>query len=231
MSQTFTLTGTSNVLSATYFPPIELNPKYQYGLGLVGFYTYNTIPNIHSGNNQFVYYVNKQKQTISVPEGAYEITELNNYLQKNVGKEKFSLRPNNNTLQCEIESTYEIDFTGDDSLGQILGFSSKRLQAKKVHYSDLPVEIIKVVNIRIECNVTGGAYHGDDVSHTLFEFDIDVETGYRLTKEPHNIIYLPILKNSIDNITLSIVDQDYRPVDFRNETITVRLELKKLYEK
>lgn len=224
MSRTFTLTGTSNILTSTYYPPIELNPNYSYGLGLVGFYSYNSIDNVHAGNNKF-YYLDDQQ--IIIPPGAYEVTEINNYLQDKLGSENVLLRPNNNTLKCEIKSKFSLDFTKTDSVGSILGFS-KLLPPNIVHSSDRPVEIVKVINIRIECNITSGAYYNDNLSHTIFEFDVNVEPGVRLTKEPNNIIYLPVLKNSIDNITLTLVDQDGDFVDFGGEKVSIRLELKQL---
>lgn len=230
MSRTFTLTGTSNVLTSSYFPPIELDQNYSYGLGLVGFYSYNSIPNVHEGNNKFYYHdSNNEKQVITLPPGAYEITEINNYIQSKLGVDNFLLRPNNNTLNSEIISKYSIDFTEKDSLGHLLGFS-KKLTANTLQSSDRTVNIVKVINIRVECNITGGAYYDNESVHTIFEFDVDVEPGYRLTKEPKNIIYLPVIKNSIDNITLRILDQDNDLVDFANEKIVVRLELKQLSE-
>lgn len=245
MFRTFTLTGNSNILTSSYFPPIELNPNFSYGLGLVGFSSYNSIPNVHDGNNKFTYYdkplsdkqlelLNQNKlskdlqRTISIAHGAYEITEINEYLQYKLGKDNILLRPNNNTLKCELQSKYTLDFRDSDSIGRLLGFAKEIKLPNKLHSSDTLVEIVKVINIRIECNVTSGAYYNNQLSHTIFEFDVNVEPGYRLTKEPTNIIYLPVIKNSIDNITLSVVDQDGDLVNFGNEKITIRLELRQL---
>lgn len=251
MFRTFTLTGNSNILTSTYFPPIELNPQYSYGLGLVGFYSYNSIPNVQEGNNKFKYYEESftetelelmnlvgskptdkefllRWKTISIPKGAYEITEINRYLQSKLDSNNILLQANSNTLKCEIQSKYTLDFRDSDSIGRLLGFSEKVLPANVLYSSEKPVEIVKVINIRVECNITSGAYYNNNLSHTIFEFDVNVEPGYRLTKEPANIIYLPVLTNSIDNITLTIVDQDGDLVNFANEDITIRLELKQL---
>ena len=43
---TLSLSGTSSVLEADYFPPIELDPKRKYVLGLVELLTFNSKPNI-----------------------------------------------------------------------------------------------------------------------------------------------------------------------------------------
>ncbi|KAK9720488.1 hypothetical protein QE152_g22067 [Popillia japonica] len=226
MSRTFTLIGTSNVLTATYYPPIELNPNYEYAVGLIGLHTYNTIPNIYEGQNKF-YYGN---ESVTIPTGAYEVTDIEDFLQQSIAKNKdgvISLKPNNSTQKCEISSKFTIDFTKADSIGRMLGFSSKVLAPNEAHESDLPVQIIKVVTIRVECNITAAAFYGAHLSHTLYEFAPSVEPGYSINIEPRNIIYLPISTTHIDKITLRLIDQDGDPVNFRGETIVIRLELKK----
>lgn len=234
MSRTFTLKGTSNVLSDTYYPPIELNPSREYALGLIGLYTYNSIPNITEVNNKFNY---DNGKVVQIPTGAYEITDIEAYLQDKLTdskstaerkEETFSLKPNNNTLKCEILSKFEIDFQPRESIGRLLGFTKKQLPANKKHESDAPVKIIKVVTIRVESNITTASYYDTRLSHTLFEFAPSVEPGYSINIEPRNIIYLPINTSRIDNITLKLLDQDGDPVNFQGEQIVIRLELKRV---
>lgn len=74
MSLIFNLRGTSSVLSADFSPSIELDPSYKYGLALIGFHTYNTIPNI-SDDTYFVYEENGEEKKIEIPTGTYEISD------------------------------------------------------------------------------------------------------------------------------------------------------------
>lgn len=233
MSSTFTLKSLSNVLTANYYPPIELDDRYEYAVGLIGLHTYNTIPNIYDGNNKFYY----DDQVIIIPTGSYEISDVEAYIQKHLSppndntsdkNELLSIKPNNNTLRCEIMSFFSIDFRPSDSIGHMLGFSKRLLTAKKSYESDLPVQIIKVVTIRIEANIVTSTYYDTHLSHTLFEFSPSVEPGYSINIEPRNIIYLPINTKTISTISLRLLDQDGDPVDFRGEQIVVRLELKRL---
>lgn len=229
MSRTFTLVGTGSILTHQYFPSIELKENREYGLGLIGFYSFNTIPNVNETNNKLYY---DRGKVLMIPKGTYEINEINQCIRNQLSDDKihFTLKANNNTLKCEIESGYEIDFTPKDSLGSLLGFSRRRILAPNVpHESDLPVQIVKVVNIRIDCDLTTGAYRNNQLVHTIFEFAVTSQPGCSINCEPSHIIYLPVTaKTGIERITLCVLDQDGDPVDFQNEKVVVRLELKEL---
>jgi hypothetical protein len=238
MSLTFTLSGHSSELSSNFYPPIQLNSKSKYGLALLGFYTYNSIFNVDESNNCFGYLKNNKIIKLSVPPGAYEISEIHSAMLealKESTKDKrdniFLLKANNTTLTCEIESKYDIVFEVENPISKILGFNQGRLKSNQKHTSTSTVDIMKVRIIRVDSNVTSGAYINSQECHTIFEFDIDVEPGYKITKEPSNLIYMPIKPDGrqfIDNITLRILDDSGDLINFRGEKVIVKLELKEL---
>lgn len=241
MSCTFTLTGHSSVLSAEFYPPIELNTKNKYGLGLIGFYTYNSIFNVTEKNNSFGYLRNdedpKNVHWLSIPPGAYELVEIEEVMRSALEKatkkkndDLFSLKGNNNTLKCELKSKLNIVF-GPNSIGKMLGFEPSILESGEKHESVRNVDIMNVRIIRVDCNIISGAYLNSSECHTLFEFDIDVEPGYKLSKEPQNTIYMPIMpegRQFIDSITLRVLDDNGDLIDFRGEKIIIKLELKQI---
>lgn len=229
MSNTFTLTGYKSELSETINPPIELDPKYDYSLRLLSFHSYNTIANIIEGANKFYY---DKDKVITIPIGAYEIQDVENYL-KNILPQNvtLSMKPNNNTSKCEIVSNVEIDFTKTDSIGHMLGYSQQCLLEPDIqHESDLPVNIIKVAKIRVMCSIVTGAYYDGHLTHDLYQFSPQVEPGYAINIAPESSHYLPIIPTTnINNITINLIDQDGDEVDFRGERIIVTLELKKSF--
>lgn len=221
MSLTLTFSDNSSILTADYFPPLELNGNYI--CGLVDFQTYNSIPNIDVGNNL----LHIGDKIIEIPIGSYEIEDIEHYVQKRLEPErKFHLKANNNTLKSEIISDRNIKFNKIDSIGAILGFSKRMLNANTLYESDLPVNIIKVNAIRVECNIVTGSYINNKQAHTLHEFATTVGPGYKIVEVPANVIYLPVTGKQISSITLKIVDQDGDLVNFRGENITIRLHLK-----
>ena len=223
-SFTLTLSGMSSVLEAHYFPPIELLPLKNYTLGLVELLTFNSIPNIDEGKNKF--YVGGK--VITIPTGSYEIEDIENYLQKILSTHEISisLQPNNNTLCSQIKCNRQIDFGPEDSIGHLLGFTPRILAANVTHTSDLPVTILKVNSLRVECNITTGAYINGQRVHTIHEFFPAVPPGYKIVEVPSHVIYLPITVQAIDYIQLKLVDQDGQLVNLRGEVITIRLHIK-----
>lgn len=228
MSLLLTIHGRESVLYENYYPPIELDKNFDYCIGLVGFYSCNTIQNVDETNNIFVF-TTEEGNTITetLPPGVYEITGIESYLQKKLGEDTISIIANNNTIKCEIKCKFGIDFSVKNSMGKLLGFSEKFLEANILHESDEPVTIQKVYTIRIECNIVTGAFYGSKPSHTLFQFAPAAPAGYSINIEPRNIRYLKVNNHLIDNITLTILDQDNRIVNFNREKILIMLELKK----
>lgn len=224
-SVTLTLGGRDSTLSATYFPPIELNPKYEYECGLIDFQSFHSIPNIDDSANK-VYIGDK---IIVIPTGTYEIEALCAFIKKNLpSTEEFSLLANKNTLHCEISSSLKIDFTQENTIASLLGFSSCILEANKFHTSSKPADVFKVNIVRIECDLISGSYFNCKSTHTLHEFFPLVAPGYKIVESPRNVIYFPITKSTIDSVALTIVDQDNQPINFRKEYITTRIHIKRI---
>lgn len=246
MSLVLAFNGTESVLSSDFNPPIELDSSKSHSIGLIDFYSNNSIPNVDEGENKF--YIGDQ--ILTIPTGQYEIEDLNDYVQtalnikhddedsdagfdeandydesKTESKTYFSLYANGNTLKTVIKSSFKIDFTQDDCIRRILGFDKCVLKPQTEYESQNPANVFHVNVIKVNCNLATGSYKNGVLVHTIHEFFPQVEPGYKIVEVPRSILYLPTNAQTIYNITVNIVDQENRLVNFRGEEISLRLEL------
>lgn len=227
MSYIFTLTGKSSVLSVDFNPPIFLDDENEYVMGLLSFESYNTIPNIIKGRNDTFQLTGGSK--IVLPEGAYEINDIEDYIQKQLKSgETFVIKGIKPSMKMEIKSSHEIDFTSERSLGALLGFERLKYEAHKTHTSENITNIMNINSILIHCNVSLGSYKNGKPGHIIHQFFPTVPSGFKIVESPNPVIYLPIATKTITNLTIKILDQDDKPVSFRSETVTVGLHLKKV---
>lgn len=223
---TITLSGSTSNLSAKFFPPIELDSRYEYECGLIDFQSFYSIPNIDIYMNE----IRIGNSAVVIPTGIYEIETINEYIQKQFqGQEvSFNLKANKNTLRSELCCSHIIDFTGANTIAPMLGFSKRKLEPNQLHISDNLVNIFSVNIVRIECDLIKGSYLNEKKTHTLHEFFPKVAPGYKIIESPRNVIYFPLTKTTIDSINLTILDQDNNSLNFRGENITIRIHIKKI---
>lgn len=224
---TISLDGNSSIISCQFNEPLELDKNFNYEICLLNFSTYNSIPNISQllRNNTLSYKQENESKQIIFPTGSYEINDINNFIDENI---KIEIKPNMTTLKVEVFSDYEIDFTKENSIGNLLGFSKKIIPAKTLVESDLPVNIMKINSIRLKCNIATGSYKNNVLTNVIHEFFINDIPGGKINEIPRNLIYFPITNRSIREIDIRIVDQDDDLIDFRDEIISIRLHIRKI---
>lgn len=219
----FCLSGQSSRLSCDIFPSLDLS-KGEWEIGLIDLTTYNSIPNIEEGVNNLFHYGDS---VVKIPTGSYEISDLEEYINKNIDdRVKVSLKPNNSTLKVEMTCSEPVHFEKPFSIASLLGFKEAVYEPNIIHTSDKEVNIITVNVIEVTCNVAHGSYRNGKESHIIHEFYPSVPPGYKIIEKPHNVIYLPVNSQALNNITCELRDQSGKLVNFRNETISLRLHLR-----
>lgn len=223
------MSGRSSSFVCEFFPPIELSPSTKWELGLIDLMTFNSIPNIEANINDRFYC--DGSEPIILPEGTYEIEDIQEFISKVLkdkkSKTKVIIKANNNTLKTEIYCNEVINFK-ENSIAQLLGFNyGDVLTAGRWHESPNQAAIVKVDVIRVQCDIVRNSYRDGVESHILHEFYPMVEPGFKIVEKPSNVIYLPIYSQGLlYRINIRLEDQYGNLVNFRNENIIIRLNLR-----
>ena len=170
---------------------------------------------------------------IKIPTGCYEIITLETKIRgllKDIGVNVFSLSTDNSTLKCAVHCNSDIDLNVEDSIAPLLGFDKRVLTRGRKHESDRVVKIMNVNTIKVECNLALGSFDNGRQSHTIHEFYPVVPPGYKIVEIPKYCVLYKLKTNTIDFVRVSLTDQNGKLIDFRGETVNVRLLIKNGFE-
>jgi len=232
MSISLSFSGTHSILHADFNPPIELEKDVSYEVGLLSFVAYNSIPNVDETNNMFHF---DDDHFVELPPGTYEVQDIAKFIEEAVSKHSYSkkryyvkITPNNNTMVTTLRSTVKVDFTRENTIGSLLGFKKEVIPPEQVTVSQSVIDVFKVNTIRVECSIASGSYLNGRALHIVHEFFPDTPAGYKIVERPSPVIYLPVVPTTIDSITIRVLDQTGKLINFRGETIDIRLHLRKV---
>ena len=220
-------------------PKLELDEKKKYEIALVNLETYYSFPNIDETNNTFVYSPDNGNswEKIKIPEGSYEIDDINDAIQHEMKKRThydeinedyyINIAPNTNTLKSVLilEKGYQVDFNHQNSLAKMLGFTGNKY-VEGFHESENVVDILRINSILVNIDIISGSYVNGTTKSTIYSFFPDVSPGYKIIESPVNLVYLPITLNTIDSLNVMITDQDDHLLNLRNEKLTIRFHIR-----
>lgn len=212
-----------------YFSPyLEFNKAPIIALDYLT--TYNSIHNVK--NCSIIFSINGlPNKTINIPNGAYEITQINDYIEKELdkiiinSKNVFSIQPQNTTGKSQINIASPImQVTLSDNLRKILGFNNNTL-TNAVNISDNFVNILSVNIINVEVSIIEGSTINGIKKPVIYSFFPDVQFGFKINKEINNPFFLPTSNKTISRINIKLTDQDGKLIENNNETVDLRFLL------
>lgn len=234
------VTDNKTEFTTRYGTPIKLGARYE--IALVNLETYYSFPNINSSNNSLRYSSDGGKtwQLIQIPEGSYEITDLNRAIHLQMKQrnhyDKFnnhyyvSLTANDSTLRTVLEinnPTYQVDFNVPNSLSSTLGFNAKTYSSG-YHESENIVNILSLNVIFVEIDIINGSYVNGKQKSVIYSFFPNVSPGYKIVETPLNLVYLPVCVSEISSLTVRLTDQNGTLLNVRGEEISIRLHIREI---
>lgn len=238
------LSEKSTRIRTKFNPLLELDKNKNYEMALVDLETYYSFPNIDASNNNFRYWrygggAQHEMFNIEVPEGCYEITDINEYIQRTMkenghynrvnGDYCISIEPNTNTLRSvvNIAEGYSVDFTPENSIGTVLGFD-RWIYEEGYNESENLVNILSISNLRVTNDIIGSSYSNGTTESVIYAFFPNTSPGFKIIQEPHNLIYHPITLSTISTMTTMLTDQNGKQVNLRGEELAIRFHIREV---
>ena len=93
-----------------------------------------------------------------------------------------------------------------------------------VYISDKVLNLNKIHNIHLKCDIVNGSIQNGLQQPILFSFVLDKPSGYKIFSEPETINYKKINKSVLKTITFYLEDNNNR-VNFNGGTLTFTLQM------
>ena len=185
-------------------------------------------------------YIPTKRTGYNLNPGIYEKLDLNNTLKH--------ILPNNVEIviiidDIRLKSNLKINqtliFIKRSFFYTILGFTQSRsypLNDVDGHYqliavsyiSDKPINITGIDKIHLKCDCIQGSKVNGIREPILYSFAMSSPPGHKIYKEPRVKLFKIINKSVLSHMTFYLEDDDYKAVDFHNETISFTFQLIKI---
>ena len=185
-------------------------------------------------------YIPTKKSGYTLDPGVYEVIDLNNTLKyilpDNV---KVSITIDDIRLKSNLKINQTLVFTENSFFYTILGFTrshSYPLDDIEGFYqliagsykSEKPINITGIDKIHLKCDCIQGSIVNGIREPILYSFALSSPPGHKIYKEPRVKLFKKINKSVLSHITFYIEDDDHKPVDFNNDTVSLTCQLIKI---
>ena len=185
-------------------------------------------------------YISTKRIGYSLNPGIYEIVDLNNTLKHILPDNiKVNVTIDDIRLKSNLKINQTLIITEKPFFYTILGFTQSRsyplddidgfYQLIPGSYkSDKPINITGIDKIHLKCDCIQGSIVNGIREPILYSFGLSSPPGYKMYNEPRVKLFKKINKSVLSHITFYIEDDDHKPVDFNNETISFTCQLIKI---
>ena len=185
-------------------------------------------------------YISTKRMGYSLNPGIYEVDDLNNTLKHILPYDmKVTITIDDIRLKSNLKTNQTLIFTEKSFFYTILGFTQSHqgpLNDIEGFYQILPgsykgnkpINITGIDKVHLKCDCIHGSVANGVREPILFSFALSSPPGHKIHIEPRVKLFKKVNKSVLSHITFYFEDDDYKPVDFHNETITFTCQLIKI---
>ena len=138
-----------------------------------------------------------------------------------------NISANSNSLKSVLilGKDYQVDFNHQNSLPKVLRFTSTKYTGGFHELANV-VNILSINSILVNIDIILGSYVNGTTKNTIYSFFPKVSPRYKIIELPVNLVYLPIMLDTIDSLEVLIMDQDNHLLNLRNQKLMIRFHIR-----
>ena len=175
------------------------------------YYTWKNVKSIY-GNNKFKISASIWNETFDLPDGSYNISEIQDYIEYTIKKhetigENAPILIHSNTINdrivFKIKSRYKLELLSKETM-KLLGSTKDIVDKDKNSENVARLENVEVV--LVHCNLVNNAYQQH--SRVLFTFVPNKQYGQLISISPKSLVFLKTMNTEFSEIEIWFTDQN-----------------------
>ena len=196
------------------------NPNKNMALGSLSiYYTWKNVKSTYN-NNKFKISAPTWNETCDLPDGSYNISEIQDYFEYIIKKHEtmaetapILIYANNitNRIVFKIKTGYKLELLSKETM-KLLGSTSNIIDADKNSKNAPRLENVEVV--LVHCNLVNNSYQQH--SRVLFTFVPNKQYGQLFSISPHSLIFLKAMNTEFSEIDVWFSDQNNNALEIED---------------
>ena len=180
------------------------------------YYTWKNVKSTYN-NNKFKISTPTWNETFDLPDGSYNISEMQDYIEyiikkhETIGKNAPILiyaNTINNRIVFKIKTGYKLELLSKETI-KLLGSTKDIIDADKTVPRLENVELVLV-----HCNLVNNSYQQH--SRVLFTFVPNKQYGQLISISPHSLIFLKTMNTEFSEIDIWFTDQNNNALEIED---------------
>ena len=183
------------------------------------YYTWKNVKSIYK-NNKFKISAPTWNDTFDLPDGSYNIPEIQDYFEyiikkhKTIAKTAPILIYANNVVNrgvFKVKTGHKLELLSRETI-KLLGSTSNIIDADK-NSENIP-RLKNVEVVLVHCNLVNNSYQQH--SRVLFTFVLNKQYGQLISISPHSLVFLKTMNTEFSEIEIWFTDQNNNALEIEN---------------
>ena len=215
-------TNKSNRLKYDLIDKLDLkNPNKNMAFANLSiYYTWKNVKSSYK-NNKFKISAPTWNETFDLPDGSYNISEIQDYFEYIIKKHE-TISENapilmyantmNNRIVFKIKTGYKLELLSKETMKKLLGSTSSIIDSDKNSEKVPRLENVEVV--LVHCNLVNNSYQQH--SRVLFTFVPTKRYGQLISISPHSLVFLKTMNTEFSEIEVWFTDQNNNALEIED---------------